>query len=124
MSELVQAVVAGPTLKKLTPAPTTSARAFAPLGVVASRGGPFARTIGNTNAPFSTTVPLASSVETPASAIPAQARARANARDHARRFTANPDSGQTNVQRARAYSCAGRATIGRTAHPPGRGRPT
>src|SRR5437867_8603879 len=57
MSALVHAVVAGPTLKKSTPAATTSPSASAPNGVVPPRGGPFASTIGNTFAPFKSTVP-------------------------------------------------------------------
>src|SRR5712691_4377582 len=92
MSELVHVVVAGPTLKKLTPAPTTSANGFAPDGVVPSRGGPFAKMIGNAGAPFNTTVPLGSSVVTPAAAIPAQASANTSATGQMKRFSANPDS--------------------------------
>src|SRR5919204_947752 len=60
MSALVQVVVAGPTLKKFTPAPITSSSAFTPDGVVPSRGGPFASTIGNVFVPFRRTVPFAS----------------------------------------------------------------
>src|SRR5438270_11551451 len=90
MSALVHGVVAGPTLKKFTPAPTTSASAFAPAGVVPSRGGPLAKTIGNTGAPFNTTVPLGSSVVTPAPEIPTQTSPRASATGQTIRFTANP----------------------------------
>src|SRR2546426_9121263 len=90
MSELVQVVVAGPTLKKLTPAPTTSANAFAPDGVVPSRGGPFAKMIGNAGTPFNTTVPLGSSVVTPAAAIPAHRSASTSATGQTMRFSANP----------------------------------
>src|SRR6266487_4986266 len=89
MSELVHVVVAGPTLKKLTPAPTTSARAFAPVGVVPSRGGPFANTIGNTGVPFSTTVPFGSSVVAPAAAIPTHTSASTRATGQTSRFIAN-----------------------------------
>ena len=41
MSAAVQGTVAGPTFRKLAPAPTTSAKASPPLGVVPSGGGPF-----------------------------------------------------------------------------------
>src|SRR5437588_6829219 len=60
MSALVHGVVAGPTLKKLTPASTASCSASAPDGVVPPRGGPFASTIGKTFAPFKSTVPFES----------------------------------------------------------------
>src|SRR5437660_6305282 len=69
MSALVHVVVAGPTLKKLTPAPITSSKAFAPAGVVPSRGGPFASTIGNAFAPLTTTVPFASKLVEVAPAV-------------------------------------------------------
>src|SRR3989442_1703702 len=69
MSALVHVVVAGPTLKKLTPAPITSSNAFAPAGVVPSRGGPFASTIGNAFAPFTSTVPFASKLVEVAPAV-------------------------------------------------------
>src|SRR6266516_5299136 len=72
MSALVHGVVAGPTLKKLTPAPTASLSASAPVGVVPPRGGPFASTIGKTFAPFKSTVPLASTLVTVASAVTAK----------------------------------------------------
>ena len=100
MSALVHAVVAGPTLKKLTPAPTTSANAFAPVGVVPSRGGPFANTIGNTGAPFNTTVPWGSSVVTPAAAIPAHRSASASATGQTIRFTANPSAHERQAESA------------------------
>src|SRR5438128_9129 len=75
MSALVHGVVAGPTLKKLTPAPTTSPSASAPDGVVPPRGGPFASTIGKTFAPFKSTVPLASTLVTVAPAVAAKTTA-------------------------------------------------
>src|SRR5437879_5618431 len=91
MSVLVHVVVAGPTLKKLTPAPTTSAKAFAPAGVVPSRGGPFANTIGNTGAPLSTTVPFGSSLVTPAPAIPAHTSTSISATGQTSHFITNPN---------------------------------
>src|SRR5438132_511175 len=72
MSALVHGVVAGPTLKKLTPASTTSRNASAPDGVVPPRGGPFASTIGKTFVPFRSTVPLGSTLVTVAPADAAE----------------------------------------------------
>src|SRR5438874_2546804 len=100
MSELVHVVAAGPTLKKLPPAPTTSATAFAPVGVVPSRGGPLANTIGNTGAPFKTTVPLGSRVVTPAAAIPVHRSASASATGQTIRFTANPCAHERHAESA------------------------
>src|SRR5207249_3463116 len=65
-------VVAGPTLKKLTPASATSRSASAPDGVVPPRGGPFASTIGKTFVPFTSTVPLESRLVTVAPADAAE----------------------------------------------------
>src|SRR5437763_13473694 len=104
MSALVQVVVAGPTLKKLTPAPTTSANAFAPDGVVPSRGGPFAKMIGNAGAPFSTTVPLGSSVVTPAAATSAHTSASSSATDQTMRLGATPLRSRKTGRVDRAYS--------------------
>src|SRR5207244_6415850 len=98
MSALVHAVVAGPTLKKLTPAPTTSAKAFAPAGVVPSRGGPFANTIGNTGAPFNTTLPLGSRLVTPAAAISTQTSASTATTSQTSRFMADPYPQGANVR--------------------------
>src|SRR3954464_13803585 len=72
MSALVHGVVAGPTLKKLTPASTTSCSASVPDGVVPPRGGPFASTIGKTFDPFTSTVPLESRLVTVAPADAAE----------------------------------------------------
>src|SRR5438067_13618981 len=116
MSELVHAVVAGPTLKKLTPAPTTSANAFAPVGVVPSRGGPFANTIGNTGAPFNTTVPAGSSVVTAATALPAHASASTSANGQTKRFSASPILSRETCRVGRAYSRTRFTTMGRTAY--------
>ena len=71
--------MAGPTLKKLTPAPTTSANASPPEGVVPPGGGPLASTIGNTFCPPSRTVPDESVVVTAAPATVADTSATATA---------------------------------------------
>src|SRR6266536_223207 len=60
MSALVQGSEAGPTLNRLTPAPTSSSSALVPDGVVPVTGGPFASTIGKIGWPASTNVPFAS----------------------------------------------------------------
>ena len=75
MSAFVHGVVAGPTLKKLTPAATASRSASAPDGVVPPRGGPFASTIGKTFVPFNSTVPFASTLVTVAPADAAKTSA-------------------------------------------------
>ena len=75
MSAFVHGVVAGPTLKKLTPTATASRSASAPDGVVPPRGGPFASTIGKTFVPFNSTVPFASTLVTVAPADAAKTSA-------------------------------------------------
>ena len=87
---LVQVVVAGPTLKKLTPPPTTSDSASAPDGVVPPRGGPFARTIGRERTPPTRTVPFGSVVVTPAAATSAQTSATSRPASQTSLFTASP----------------------------------
>ena len=90
-SAAFQAVVAGPTLKKLTPAPTTSSSASAPVGVIAPRSGPFASTIGKTLRPSSSVVPYGSSrVLAPAAPCTATIAATASAVSSSRPLVAEP----------------------------------
>src|SRR5262245_66057641 len=98
MSALVQVVVAGPTLKKFTPAPITSSSAFAPDGVVPSRGGPFASTIGKLFAPFNRTVPFASRLVEVAAAPATQRSERPATSGQTSRFTGATPYGRTSVR--------------------------
>src|SRR5262245_14714394 len=90
MSALVQGVVAGPTLKKFTPAPITSATALEPDGVIPSSGGPFASTIGNTSTPSRSRVPSWSRPVEPARAPPTSTDDATNASSHSRRLITPP----------------------------------
>src|SRR5438874_5985110 len=102
MSAVVHAVVAGPILKKSTPAATTSLRASAPEGVVPPRGGPFASTIGNTFDPFRSTVPLGSIVVTAASALAAASAKTATTTARPIPFNGTDPSDTTRITRYEA----------------------
>src|SRR5436305_2048200 len=72
MSACVHGVVAGPTLKKSTPAETS--------GAIASGSGPFASTIGNVGTPSTRIAPLASNLVVAACAVAAASAAPTHAK--------------------------------------------
>src|SRR5262245_18269975 len=90
MSALIQGVVAGPTLKKFTPASITSATALAPEGGLPSNGRPFASTIGNTLTPSRSTVPSWSRPVEAARAPPTSTDDATNASSHSRGLITPP----------------------------------